>query len=59
METKEFDCVRMKEDGAKAVLEELENLTPEQQLDFWKRKTDELRRQVSQSQADEAKRRSA
>lgn len=59
MKTKEFDCLRMKEEGARAVLEELENLTPEQQLEYWKRQNEELKRRVAEAKAAEANRRSA
>lgn len=49
----------MKEEGARAVLEELENLTPEQQLEYWKRQNEELKRRVAEAKAAEANRRSA
>lgn len=55
--TKEFNCVRMKKKGARAVLEELEKLTPEQQLEYWKRQTEELKRWAAEAKSAEANRR--
>ncbi|MBF0236993.1 MAG: hypothetical protein HQM12_04745 [SAR324 cluster bacterium] len=31
-----FDCVEMKREGAKKILEQLQGITIEQQLDYWK-----------------------
>ena len=44
MKTKTFDCVEMKRIGAAHVQKELAGLTPQQQLEYWRQQTDQLRR---------------
>ena len=44
MKTKTFDCVQMKRRGAARVQQQIEILTPEQELEFWRKQTDTLRR---------------
>lgn len=44
MKTKDFDCVEMKRRGADALYQKLKDMTPEEQLAFWKTGTEELRR---------------
>ena len=44
MKTKTFDCVQMKRRGAARVQQQIANLTPEQELEFWRKQTDTLRR---------------
>jgi len=44
MKKKAFDCVEMKRRGADKVREQIQNMTPEQELEFWQRKTEALRR---------------
>lgn len=41
---KTFDCVEMKRKGAEAVRKRLEGLTPEQELAYWRERTEALRR---------------
>ncbi len=41
---KKFDCVEMKHQGAEQVLKRLSGLTPEQELAFWKKRTDVLKK---------------
>jgi hypothetical protein len=41
--TKEFDCVEMMHRGAERVKLETAGMTVDQQVDYWRRKTDELR----------------
>jgi hypothetical protein len=45
MKTKTFDCVEMKRRGAELVQERLAGMTPEQELEFWRQQTEELRRE--------------
>ena len=45
MKTKTFDCVEMKRRGAELVQERLASMTPEQELEFWRQQTEELRRE--------------
>ena len=41
---KKFNCVEMKHRGAEQLLEELSGLTPEQELEFWQKKTKGLKK---------------
>jgi hypothetical protein len=43
--TKDFDCVEMKRRGAERVHRETSALTPEEELAYWQRGTEELRGQ--------------
>ena len=43
MKTKTFDCVEMKRRGAARVREKLKDMTPQEQLAYWDKKTSELR----------------
>lgn len=46
MTKKNFDCVEMKREGAKRLRERLAGMTRQQQLDFWRERTDALRRRA-------------
>ena len=41
--TKEFDAVEMKRAGAAKVAERLARMSREEQLEYWRRRTEELR----------------
>ena len=41
---KTFDCVEMKRKGAARVREKLKDMSPEEQIQFWRRRAEELRR---------------
>lgn len=41
---KTFDCVRMKRQGAERVMKELEGKSLQEQLDYWQKGTEDLRR---------------
>lgn len=41
---KTFDCVEMKRKGAARLCEKLKNMSPEEQIQFWRRRAEELRR---------------
>lgn len=45
MKTKTFDCVEMKRQGGLRLQEELRGMTAEQQLDYWRRREEEMREQ--------------
>lgn len=45
---KEFDCVEMKRRGAEAIGRELEGRSKEQRLEYWRKKTAELRRLIAE-----------
>lgn len=42
---KKFDCVEMKHRAARAIQKELSKLTREEELEYWKAQTKELRKQ--------------
>ena len=44
MRTKTFDCVQMKRRGAELVRQQLEGKTLEQQLEYWQKGTENLRK---------------
>lgn len=44
MKTKTFDCVRMKRLGAEQVMKRLEGKTLQEQLEYWQKGTEELKR---------------
>jgi hypothetical protein len=43
MKKKPFDCVEMKRRGAEKVRQQTQNMTPEQELEFWQKRTEALR----------------
>jgi len=43
MKTKSFDCVEMKREGTRHVYQQIKNMTIEEELTFWKKKTTRLR----------------
>ena len=40
---KDFDCVEMMHEGQKYVAEQLAGLTLEQKLEYWRKRTEELK----------------
>ncbi len=44
MKTKTFDCVEMKRRGAELVRKQLEGKSRAQQLEYWQKGTDELKK---------------
>ena len=50
--TRTFDCVQMKREGARRVYELVKDMTKEEELAFWRKRTAELRRR--QEKAREA-----
>lgn len=47
---KEFDCVEMMHQGAEKVREEMKGMTLEQEVEYWKKRTEELRTHQKQLQ---------
>lgn len=43
MKTKKFDCVQMKHSGAEKVREQTASLTTEQELAYWRQRSQHLR----------------
>ena len=48
MMDKKFDCVEMKRKGAEKVQKEIKGLTLEQELEYWERSTQELKKQQNE-----------
>jgi hypothetical protein len=44
MKAKTFDCVRMKREGAERVMRELGGKSPQEQLEYWREGTEDLKR---------------
>lgn len=44
MKTKTFDCVRMKRQGAERVMKQLEGKSFQEQLEYWQKGTEDLKR---------------
>jgi hypothetical protein len=42
MKNKEFDCVEMKRRGAARIYEETKNMTREQEIEYWRQKSEEF-----------------
>ncbi len=45
MKTKTFDCVEMKRQGALRIHEQLKGMTVEQQIAYWRQRSEEFRRE--------------
>ena len=45
---KDFDCVEMKRRGAELVRKTLKGMTLEEELEFWRRGTEELQRRAEE-----------
>ncbi len=43
MKKKDFDCVEMKRHGAEKVAERTKNMSPQQELEFWRQQTQAMR----------------
>ncbi len=57
MKTKTFDCVEMKHKGAQRIMDEIKKMTSEEQLNYWKKATEEFRtlqRQKGKEQKQES-----
>ncbi len=48
MKAKTFDCVEMKRRGAELVQQHIADMTPEQELDYWRQQTEDLYREQQQ-----------
>jgi hypothetical protein len=46
-EKKEFDCVEMQHEGQRAVYARIGHLSREEQLAYWERRTEELRKRLA------------
>ena len=48
MKKKTFDCVKMMHEGGRRVMEMVKGMTMEQEVEFWRKRTAELRRRQEQ-----------
>ncbi len=48
MKAKKFDCVEMKRRGAELVQQRLAGMTREEQLEYWRQRTEVLRRRQAE-----------
>lgn len=48
---KTFDCVEMKRRGAALVYEKLKNMSADEELAYWRRRTEELRQEQAEARA--------
>ena len=52
MATKQFDCIEMKRKGAEAVRAKIAGMTREQELAFWRERTEKLRQRREAAKAE-------
>ncbi len=45
MKKKTFDCVQMKREGARRVYEQIKDMTLEQEIEYWRQRSEEFRRE--------------
>ncbi|MCH7472495.1 hypothetical protein IIA79_06035 [bacterium] len=55
METKEFDCVEMKRKSQALIYEKTKDMTPEEELAYWKAHEDRFRRELEELRHKNAK----
>lgn len=59
MRTKKFDCVEMKRKGARKVYEATKGMTVKEEVEYWRRRTEEARRWLAEGTAVKPARRTA
>ena len=47
MKTRDFDCVEMKRKGAQKVYAATKKMTVEEEVEYWRRRTEEARRWIA------------
>lgn len=52
MKNKSFDCVEMKRRGSEYVYSITKDMTPEEEVEFWRKQTEELRQEQRRLQAE-------
>ncbi len=52
MKKKTFDCVEMKRRGAARIHQRLENMTLEQKIDYWRKRSQAFRREKERKVSD-------
>ena len=48
---KKFDCVEMKRRGAALVYERLKGVSPEEEIEYWRQRTEDLRKEQAEAKA--------
>ena len=48
MNKKTFDCVEMKREGARRIYEQIKDMTLEQEIEYWRRRSEEFRQEQEQ-----------
>jgi hypothetical protein len=56
MRTKKFDCVEMKRKGARSVYEATKRMTMEEEVAYWRTRTEEARRWLAAGPAAKSSR---
>ena len=54
MKTKNFDCVEMKRAGARTVFEATKDMTVEEEVAYWRKRTEAARRWLASASADKS-----
>ena len=48
MNKKTFDCVEMKREGARRVYEQIKDMALEEEIEYWRRRSEEFRQEQEQ-----------
>lgn len=48
MKTKTFDCVEMKRKGSEKVYQTIKDMTREEEIEFWRKGNDRLRKEIEE-----------
>jgi len=56
MKTKTFDCVQMKRQGAERVMKQLEGKSLQEQLEYWQKGTEDLKKLQQKLKKNRARR---
>ena len=54
LKTKQFDCVKMKRKGSRRVYEQTRRMTTDEELAFWKERTNRLVKQIKSARRKRA-----
>jgi hypothetical protein len=52
MKTKKFDCVEMKRRGAERVHNIIKDMTPQQELEYWRKRSEEFKQEQEHLRAE-------
>lgn len=55
MKTKTFDCVEMKRRGAMRIHERLKGMSLEEQIEYWRKRSEDFRREQEMLQHQDSK----